>query len=223
MLKDLEIEVTVGVMFMNLQLTCTRTSASYQGDFLRVQWEIVPLSSPFVHSHGRGGNCYKTQVQAAWDKDYLYLRFHCQDDEIVANMLRRDDPLYDEEVVEAFIAPTSLGQYFEFNLSPRNVVFDSLIQHDGTKATGYPNWDCSGLRHGVFRRNASSSQFGDWDGYLAISFQCLNITPSSGQVMRVNFFRIKRRGGDQYLAWSPTHAEPANFHIPHKFGELILA
>ena len=66
-------------------------------------------------------------------------------------------------------------------------------------------------------------QFGDWDGYLAISFQCLNITPSSGQVMRVNFFRIKRRGGDQYLAWSPTHAEPANFHIPHKFGELILA
>ena len=164
---------------------------------------------------------YKTQVQAAWDKDYLYLRFHCQDDEILANILHRTI-LYDEEVVEAFIAPTSLGEYFEFNLSPRNVVFDSLIQHDGTKAAGYPNWDCHGLRHGVFRRNVSSSQFGDWDGYLAIPFQCLNITPSSGQVMRANFFRIKRRDGDQYLAWSPTNAEPANFHIPKNLECLFL-
>ena len=47
-------------------------------------------------------------------------------------MTNRDDPLYNEEVVEAFVAPEDTHHYYEFNLSPRNVVFDSEIRHDGT-------------------------------------------------------------------------------------------
>lgn len=207
---------------MGFLLNCVRLPASYNGDFLNVPWATVPISSPFVHSHGQGGDCLLTQVQAAWDNAFLYLRFHCQDEEIVANMKKRDDPLYDEEVVEAFLAPVSLGQYFEFNLSPRNVIFDSLITHDGKTFTGHPSWDCHFLKHGVQRRNSASPLFGDWDGYLAIPFECLNVIPASGQSWRANFYRIKRHGGDAYLAWSPTFAEPAAFHIPNYFGHVVF-
>lgn len=204
------------------QLLCFKTPTACKGDYLAVPWINLPLSSPFVHSHGKGGSCYKTEVQVAWDQEFLYIRFHCNDDDILATMLQRDQPLYDEEVVEAFIAPVTLGQYFEFNLSPRNVVFDSLIEHDGINFTGHSNWDCLQLRHGVFRRNSAAKNFGPWDGYLAIPFECLNITPASGQTIRANFYRIKRLGGEQYLAWCPTGADPAAFHIPESFGELVL-
>ena len=50
-------------------------------------------------------------------------------------MVNQDDPLYEEEVVSV-IAPENLSQYYEFNLSPRNVVFDSLISHDGKQHHG---------------------------------------------------------------------------------------
>lgn len=206
----------------NQQLLCFKTPSPCGGDFLQVPWATLPVSSTFVHSHGEGGPCYNTQVQVAWEPQFLYVRFHCEDDEILATMEKRDQPLYDEEVVEVFLAPTSLGQYFEFNLSPRNVIFDSLITHDGTTFTGHPEWDCLGLKHGVFRRNAANRVFGDWDGYLAIPFECLNTKPASGQSIRANFYRIKRLGGEQFLAWSATEVKPANFHVPTKFGELIL-
>lgn len=207
---------------MSFQLNCVKLGQAYEGDFFAIPWSNAPMSSVFVPAHGKGGTSPKTQVQAVWDAQYLYLRFHCDDDEIVATMLKRDSPLYDEDVVEAFLAPVSLGEYYEFNLSPRNVIFDSFITHDGKNFKGHPNWDCYDVKHNVQRRNSALPIFGPWDGYLAIPFRCLNITPSSGQIWRANFYRIKRQGGDQYLAWSPTHADPANFHIPSKFGELIF-
>ncbi|NMA61215.1 MAG: hypothetical protein GX956_04945, partial [Firmicutes bacterium] len=72
------------------QLLCFKTPTACEGDYLAVPWGSLPLSSPFVHSHGRGGECYHTQVQVAWDQGFLYVRFHCEDDEIVANMRQRD-------------------------------------------------------------------------------------------------------------------------------------
>lgn len=204
------------------QLLCLKTPSACRGDYSAVPWDDLPLSSPFVHSHGKGGTCYLTQVQTAWDGEFLYIRFHCADDEILATMTERDQPLYDEEVVEVFIAPVSPSQYYEFNLSPRNVVFDSLIEHDGINFTGHSTWDCPQLVHGVYRRNSANHNFGDWDGYLAIPFACLNITPAPGQSLGINFFRIKRLPQDQYLAWSPTGRDPAAFHIPDRFGVLVL-
>ncbi len=208
---------------MNYQLTCSKLATHCNGNFLEVPWKEISISSPFVHSHGQGGLCMHTQVQAAWDEFYLYLRYHCQDDEIIATMTKRDDPLYEEEVVEAFLAPVSIQEYYELNLSPRNVVFDSLIHHDGIYRTNHDSWDCEGLRTGVFRRNIGGQNFGDWDGYLSIPFASLGQAPVSGQIWRVNFFRIKRHDGDQYLAWAPTEAVPANFHVPGKFGTLVFA
>ena len=141
--------------------------------------EEFPVSTPFVDAVTGNPASFDTSVQAAWDEEYLYIRFLCEDKDIVATMVNRDDPLYEEEVVEVFIAPENLNQYYEFNLSPRNVVFDSFITHDGKKHQGDPSWDCPGLIHRVIRKeNNGGGEFGSWEGLLAIPFSCLGVEPN---------------------------------------------
>lgn len=207
---------------MRYTLNCVKTHKFCNGDFLKVSWEKSPSSSTFVYAEGNGREAIKTSVKTSWDDDFLYVRFRCEDSEIMANMVTRDEPLYDEEVVEVFLAPTSLEEYFEFNLSPRNVVFDSLIKHDGKRHHGHPEWNCLNFKHKVIRANPKGRCFGDWYGYMAIPFKCLDTLPKSGSRWNVNFYRIKRVGGEQYLAWSPTLVNPAYFHVPSKFGTLVF-
>ncbi len=208
---------------MIYELTVRRVQGFEPGDVLHVPWEDLPTSSVFVDAVTGQPPSLETTFQAAWDEEYLYLRFVCEDKDIVATMTNRDDPLYNEEVVEAFVAPEDIRHYYEFNLSPKNVVFDSEITHDGTVHHGNPAWDCPGLIHRVVRRDKTASEFGDWEGLPAIPFACLGFKPERGRTLRANFYRIKRTPTDQYLAWSPTLRQPANFHVPESFGELKLA
>lgn len=208
---------------MTYQLIARRVQGNTPGDVLDIPWEELPTSSVFVDAVTGGRASFETTVQAAWDEEYLYLRFCCEDREVLATMVRRDDPLYNEEVVEAFIAPEDIYHYYEFNLSPKNVVFDSEISHDGTVHHGNPAWDCIGLIHRVVRQEQAGAEFGSWVGMLAIPFAALNFRPERGRSLRANFYRIKRIPADEYLAWSPTHCDPANFHAPTSFGELKLA
>lgn len=78
----------------------------------------------------------ETRFRACWTADALHVRFDCEDDHVVATMDRRDDPIYEEDVVEVFLDPMGTGKvYYEFELSPRGVEFDALIHNnlDGNK------------------------------------------------------------------------------------------
>lgn len=207
---------------MTYKLSCIKTSKNHNGYFLAIDWAKVPTSPSFIHTDGDGGEAISTSVQAAWDREFLYVRFQCEDYDILASMQDRDDPLYEEEVVEVFLAPKKSDEYYEFNLSPKNVVFDSFIKHDGERHQGDPEWNCPELKHKVVRDNPKSDIFGNWSGYLAIPFKCLDVSPVVGDTWKANFYRIKRIGGDQYLAWSPTLTRPAYFHVPSKFGALVF-
>ncbi len=207
---------------MTYQLIVRRIQGHEPGHVLEIPWEDLPTSSLFVDAVTGGPASLETTVQAAWDDEYLYLRFTCKDGEVLATMTNRDDPLYNEEVVEAFVAPEDTHHYYEFNLSPRNVVFDSEIRHDGTRHHGNPAWDCPGLIHRVVRKESDGGAFGNWEGLLAIPFACLGFVPERGKLLRANFYRIKRTPGEEYMAWSPTGHNPAYFHVPESFGELKL-
>ena len=37
-----------------------------------------------------------------------------------------------------------------------------------------------------------------------------------------NFYRIDRGPADEYSAWQPTLADPPDFHVPARFGQLHL-
>ena len=46
--------------------------------------------------------------------------------------------------------------------------------------------------------------------------------PAPGTVWRVNFYRIERGDETEFTAWSPTYRDPADFHVPDCFGELVF-
>jgi hypothetical protein len=167
-----------------------------------------------------------TQISLLRDSEYLYVGFEVQDSEIIASFENRDDPLYEEDVVEIFLAPgQNLHYYYEFNFSPRAVIFDAVILNDdGSADQGrgklktWVDWNCDNLIAA-----AHTEESGNWSVTVAIPFADLhfagNHPPQPGDQWRANFCRIEY-GLDEteYYAWSPP--EILDFHTSEKFGLL---
>lgn len=165
----------------------------------------------------------RSEVTAFRDDQCLYVVFHNADDEVVATMLEHDAPLWEEDVVEVFLAPRSLQIYYEFEVNPLGTTFDAVVHSpDGKRETMRVDrsWECDGLWSAVRRRDVDGSL--QIDTIIAIPFRSIGEEPPpEGAIWRVNFFRIDRGSrGDLFLAWSPTRKNPADFHVPAAFGEL---
>jgi hypothetical protein len=166
-------------------------------------------------------------VSAYYDDRYLNVVFSCADDHIEATMLERDAPLYEEDVVEVFLAPASLSEYFEIEVSPMATIFDARIHSpDGVRdtMTADSKWDCSGLLAGV-RRVVEAGGTVSIDTAIRIPFLGLGRSvPAGGEVWRANFFRVDRHpsAGDEYTSWRPTMKHPPDFHVTAAFGSLVF-
>ena len=188
----------------------------------------------------------KTRLMVTYDDSHLYVSFECADSDIWGTYSQRNDPLYEEEVVEAFLCPTGdLRHYYEFEVSPRNVVFDAKVfspdLHRGTMQVDR-SWDCAGLQtavrvNGVLHTTrpderpitiTSTSTITNshgqswWSVEMAIPFAAFPEVnpPARGDVWRANFYRIDRAEPPEFTAWSPTLEDPPNFHVPERFGFL---
>ncbi|MFD0672390.1 carbohydrate-binding family 9-like protein [Cohnella sp. GCM10027633] len=160
-----------------------------------------------------------TKVKACWTDRALHIRFDCEDDHVVSTMGRRDDPLYEEDVVEVFLDETGEGRtYLEFEVSPANVLFDAEVTYyaEGSIRAD-TDWDAVGIE-----TSAGASGAGARFAELRIPFENFRRAPSGGTAWRWNAYRIDedRSGVRQYSAWSPTGK--VNFHMPGKFGELLF-
>ena len=169
-----------------------------------------------------GAPRFSTTARLLYDAERLYVAFECEDSRILADMTERDDPIFDEEVVEIFIDPDSdLVNYYEFEVSPHNVIFDAVVRNpSGVKCELDATWDCEGLRTAVSRAAGDS---GSWAVEMAIPFAALNGAPHAGDRWRMNLYRIERLPDEEYICWSPTMADPANFHVPARFGTIEFA
>lgn len=169
-----------------------------------------------------------TSVAVWFDDEYLSILFSGADDHVVAGHLERDAPLYDEDVVEVFLAPEVRTAYFEFEVSPRGTLFDARIESpDGERATMHVDrsWDCEGL-FAAIRSATDSGKMSTCDTLLRIPFAGLGRSaPAAGEVWRANFFRIDRHPvhGDEYSAWQPPRRSPPDFHVAAAFGALQFA
>ena len=186
-------------------------------------WESVPALPPFVLADGSGPALQQTTVRACWDAQALYIRFDCQDRDIWGAYTRRDDPIYDEEAVEVFIAPGSAApvRYYEFEVSPNGVLLDALIDNKTSRRADLRadfTWDCPGLRWWAGRDDPA----GRWWAALAIPWAAIGPPGPPAAIWRANFYRIERPrdAAPEFSCWSPTYTNPPDFHRPGYFGIL---
>lgn len=165
----------------------------------------------------------QTEVQVCWSSEALYIRFECTDHYVLSEYTKRDDPLYEQDVIEVFIDVVGDGkQYIELELSPYNIVFDAKVvcsqhnQHINVDAS----WDMKGLYTSVKPIEQSSKKGSVY--LLKLPTSSLGKPARAGDAWRINFYRIDQDafGCRQYQAWSPTGE--VNFHRPNRFGTLLF-
>jgi len=197
-------------------------------------WSRAPAVGDFVLADGEGQPQLPTEVRACWDSSYLYVAFVCVDTDIWGTLRQRDDPLYEEEVCEAFLSSGGdVTKYYEFNFSPHNVVFDAKVEcpesGDRRFMKNDPTWDCQGLRSAVQvvgTLDDHSDVDERWTVEVALPFSEIGRQgqpPRDGETWRANFYRIDRAGEGEYSCWSPTLADPPNFHVPGRFGRFVFS
>lgn len=190
------------------------------GDLDKGVWrEIAPIA--LVSSDGSGAAVRPTALRLAHDGERLYLAFRCTGAAGVATYTGRNEPIYDEEVVEAFLAPSAdPRRYFELEVNPIGAWFEARVENPAGRATMRVDrdWVCRDWERAV-RVSA-----GGWDVEWAIPFASLDAAaPTPETRWRANFYRIDRAGGGAFSAWSPTLATPPDFHVPARFGMLRFA
>jgi hypothetical protein len=200
------------------------------GEFLiQDPWCVPRACSPVRLRRSTDGAVPRlsTSVSAYYDARFLNVVFSGADDHMLATLADHDAPLYQEDVVEVFLAPERLTEYFEIEVNPLGTTFDARIESpDGNRSTmrADVSWECEGLRAGV-RRLVEAGGRVSLDTLIRIPFAGLGrTTPAGGETWRGNFFRIDRHPSenDEFSAWRPTMKAPPDFHVPSVFGTLVF-
>lgn len=183
-----------------------------------------------------GHDRYRTGFRAAWNESALVVRFDCEDDTPWWTMTRRDERLWEEEVVEIFLDPARSGRgYVELEINPANVVCDLRVDHPWPALASDPTWNWEGLASRVVHVPGIGSG-SRWCACAVLPFSGLasdadagrcRVPPAAGDRWRFNVFRIKRPHGPSdperdviYAAWSvPTGP---SFHDPSVFRDLVF-
>jgi hypothetical protein len=181
-------------------------------------WAVPPRCRPATLRRSTDGGTPRlaTTIGIYYDDVFLTIIVHAEDDEVVATLYGHDEPLWQEDVVEAYLAPRAGATYFELEVNPVGATFDARVESpEGVRATMRADlaWTCDGLFAAVRRVGPHI------DYALRVPFAALG-----GKPARANFFRVDRSAahGDEYSAWSPTMRDPADFHVMAAFGELVF-
>jgi hypothetical protein len=158
----------------------------------------------------------------------LHIRWFNIDDEIISTYTKCNDPLYNEDAVEIFLATEGSypNRYFEFEVSPQGQLFFADISN--------PNLTCSNLGT-IYYPCTSATYTGKitdkgWEGYLKIRTLYDNIEldiigrGKKYNLYKGNLYRIDKSKSKptRYLAYNPALNSPACFHQPLKFVDFVL-
>jgi len=90
----------------------------------------------------------KTTAKMLWDDDHLYVSVHCEDQDLFATKAEKDADLWEEDVIELFLAVPNKPKYFvEFEVTPKGTMMDIFNLRP---FHGVVNWDCRGWKAAVF-------------------------------------------------------------------------
>ncbi|WP_421795461.1 carbohydrate-binding family 9-like protein [Haliscomenobacter sp.] len=199
------------------------------------QWTALE-SATFFHSTDGTAADFPTSVQLKADADYLHVAFLCEKDEFVAQntYLEHNQPLYNQEVFEVFIAPGTAdpAQYIELEINPNNAIWVGKISYPSLGEKSDMKGELIDPVGSKILHQATKGQQA-WSGTLSIPWNLISAEKSSQY--RINFYRIvaKQKPLEKnwkcnvdncaFLCWSPTMSgkTPA-FHRPRRFGLLDI-
>ncbi|HQQ00996.1 MAG TPA: carbohydrate-binding family 9-like protein [bacterium] len=204
-------------------------------------WNTAPMVT-FLDATNRSPVRLGTEARILYTDEAIYFSYYCEDNLITSKMTKRDDNIFNEEVVEVFFSPTGeLSTYYEFEVNPLGTLLDLTVKNNfkivetasGRTVDYSPGcdtdfaWNCKGIQWAVWQHKEDDKLVG-WSVELAIPFAGIERQiPASGEIWRINLYRIDRNESDpkldEYSAWSPTMQNPASFHCPHFFGFLEFA
>jgi hypothetical protein len=199
------------------------------------QWQALPIRF-FKHATDGHASSTPTEVKIKADDDFLYISFDCFDNPNAKGntMSQHNDPLYNQEVFEVFIAPGhhDSAEYLEVEINPNNAIWVGKINNPALGEAmqtlqGMVDYRDAAIIHSITQKDNS------WHGEMQIPFQLIGKNIEGAY--RLNFYRIRAKtvmleadwecsaNNCDFLCWVPTMSgsEPA-FHRPKNFGFLQI-
>ncbi|MGC4113323.1 MAG: carbohydrate-binding family 9-like protein [Myxococcales bacterium] len=192
-------------------------------------WKSVPSTGAFVRTNDGGAPRFRTDARLTWDDEFLYVAFNAEDEDVWAKADKKDDPIYQEEVVEIFIDADGDGKtYDELELSPKNVPFDAYFpaRRQGMDLAWDSQMTTAVKIAGTL--NDPSDKDRGWTAEMKIPVKNLASVPrwppQAGDKWRFNLYRLEwwdGRKNNEGSAFSPPLV--GDFHHLPRFGTLEFA
>jgi hypothetical protein len=207
-------------------------------------WQTAPLTDPYV-TYGTLADVPVTATRAriAWDEQYLYVGVEAEDHDIWSTFTDRDANTWDEDVLEVFLDPEGDAEgYLEFEVSPRNTIFDSWIEKPLFSQGGpsHVDWNAAGLLtavsiDGTLGGKIITAERRDTDQGWSLEFALpwsdaaivsgvMALPPDPGDTWRINVCRYDYRrtsSGPELSQWSPSAVSGA-WHTPSEYGYVTF-
>ncbi|HEV7747193.1 MAG TPA: carbohydrate-binding family 9-like protein [Pyrinomonadaceae bacterium] len=209
------------------EVSRTATPIKVDGKLDEIVWSKVAPLRHFRQNLDGSPGIAKTEARILYDNDFLYVSFRSIDQNIWATFKKRDEHLWDEEVVELFVqADPEQKSYIELEVNPLGTMLD-IYMLDIRKPLNYQSWNSARLKWGVEIVGTVDGKDGDreWTCEIALPLEDVvtarNLPPKAGDRWRVNLYRVEQRPTPALLAWSPTFKD--DFHLPERFGEIVFS
>jgi hypothetical protein len=171
----------------------------------------------------------KTVARLLWDDDNLYVGYDCEDADVVAHYLNRDDPTYKDDAVEIFINPDPNQHfYYGMEMNARATLFDYFFAFPQLLI---PRVNFDGVQLATNIRG-TLNQTGDkdegWSLEVAIPWKNFGeltkkVPPALGDVWTANLNRWDGTEPNRRLSqWSNSGLEKPDPHNPARFGQLVF-
>lgn len=99
-------------------------------------WSPARKSARFVDLISGLPTIHETRVAVTWDDDNLYVGFWVEEPLLTASLTNRDDPIYENNDVELFIA--GKHAYYEFEVNSYGTIYEALfVWQDAYRKHGF--------------------------------------------------------------------------------------
>lgn len=192
-------------------------------------WKSAAIATLQFPWEQQTGAKQATRVRLLWDAANLYVSFQCDDADIVAHFLNRDDPTYRDDAVEFFVNPKpSQTFYYGMEMNARATMYDYFYAHPQLllKRIDFHGFQLATHIDGTLNQSGDTDK--GWSLELALPFTNFEelgakAAPATGTVWTANLNRWDGVEPKRRLSlWSDSGTTRPTPHAPKRFGELVF-